>query len=694
VPRWIGRVVLRGLAAAPGDRYPSMADLLHALRRDPHRRLRRAAAVLVAAATVALAFAVAPLLRAPGAAGPSCGAAAAERVAAVWGPANHQRVERAFTATGKPFAAAAYAEVARVLDGHARHWTELRSDLCETERDRREPAEQLASLRALCLDNRLSDLRGFVAQLKTASADMVQRAAGAAPGLVNLDECANPRALLGPVPPPADPAARARIAALRDQLADAKALHRLGRFAEARERARGLLDAVRATHDRPLEAETQLAIGMAAFESGDYDGVEPALNAAVFAAEAGRSDAVQIRALLYVMYYQGVLQSHYEQAARDVPPRIQAALERLGGDAELEGNLHVVLSWTWLGASHFADAEREGKRALELLEQRFGPSDIRIAPALYTRIRVALAHADTATAVALAERLLAIRIRVNGDDHPETAAAHQLFGLAVEHTQRAGDARDAFVRAEAIYDRTLGPDHPEMADVYGNIASYDAAMGRMAEALSYDRHMLAIVEKTSGTQSRQYGEARLATAERLADLDRDSEALAALDQAQAALGASVAEDSIQISDQRLTLAIVLGHVGRYAEARRDAEASLAILGRLLGPAHPSNALRHRALGEIDLATRRPGDALAAFERARETIDRNDGSLARVRADIDFGIARALAALDRDPQRARALAESARAVYAGYPELAARLRRIEAWLAPRTPRPATATSASP
>jgi len=353
-----------------------------------------------------------------------------------------------------------------------------------------------------------------------------------------------------------------------------------------------------------------------------------------------------------------------------------------------------VLSWTWLGASHFADAEREGKRALELLEQRFGPSDIRIAPALYTRIRVALAHADTATAVALAERLLAIRIRVNGDDHPETAAAHQLFGLAVEHTQRAGDARDAFVRAEAIYDRTLGPDHPEMADVYGNIASYDAAMGRMAEALSYDRHMLAIVEKTSGTQSRQYGEARLATAERLADLDRDSEALAALDQAQAALGASVAEDSIQISDQRLTLAIVLGHVGRYAEARRDAEASLAILGRLLGPAHPSNALRHRALGEIDLATRRPGDALAAFERARETIDRNDGSLARVRADIDFGIARALAALDRDPQRARALAESARAVYAGYPELAARLRRIEAWLAPRTPRPATATSASP
>ncbi|HEY6176045.1 MAG TPA: tetratricopeptide repeat protein, partial [Kofleriaceae bacterium] len=327
-----------------------------------------------------------------------------------------------------------------------------------------------------------------------------------------------------------------------------------------------------------------------------------------------------------------------------------------------------------------ADAEREGKRALELLEQRFGPSDIRIAPGLHARISVALVRADTATAVALAERLLAIRIRVDGDDHPETAAAHQLFGLAVEHTPHAGDARAAFARAKAIYDRTHGPDHPEMADVYNNIATYDAAMGRMAEALDYDRHMLAIVEKTSGAQSRQYGEARLAMAQVLADFDRDGEALTALDEAQAALGPSVGEDSLLMSDQRLTAAVVLGRLGRYAEARRDADASLAILGRLLGPDHPWSALRHNALGEIELGTGRPREALAAFERARTTIDRDDGTLVRVRADIDFGIARALAALHLDPPRAHALAESARATYAGYPELEGRLHRIESWLA--------------
>src|SRR5262249_19553812 len=155
-----------------------------------------------------------------------CSDAAAERVAAVWGAASRQRVARAFAATGKPFATAALAEVARVLDDRARRWVDLRSDLCETARDQLGSADQLAGLRSLCLDRQLSELRGFVAALTAASADMVQRAPEAAHGLAELDGCADPRALLGPVPPPADPVARARIAALRDQLADAKALHR------------------------------------------------------------------------------------------------------------------------------------------------------------------------------------------------------------------------------------------------------------------------------------------------------------------------------------------------------------------------------------------------------------------------------------------------------------------------------------
>jgi len=106
--------------------------------------------------------------------------------------ASRQRVARAFAATSKPLVTAAFAEVACVLDGRARLWADLRSDLCETARDRPGPTDQLAGLRALCLDRRLSELRGFVAALTTASADVVQRAPEAANGLAGLDACADP----------------------------------------------------------------------------------------------------------------------------------------------------------------------------------------------------------------------------------------------------------------------------------------------------------------------------------------------------------------------------------------------------------------------------------------------------------------------------------------------------------------------
>jgi len=57
-PRWLRRALRRGLAAAPEDRYPSMAALVGALRRDPRRRRVRAAIVGLALAAAAAAGAM------------------------------------------------------------------------------------------------------------------------------------------------------------------------------------------------------------------------------------------------------------------------------------------------------------------------------------------------------------------------------------------------------------------------------------------------------------------------------------------------------------------------------------------------------------------------------------------------------------------------------------------------------------
>jgi tetratricopeptide (TPR) repeat protein len=585
-----------------------------------------------------------------------------------------------FAGTGKPFAMAAFSELARVLDRHAEQWTAMHLDLCSSRSSAPALPGDVSVLRSACLDQRLAELRAFIGVVAAASPDVVQRAPQAVNELADPTSCADVTALLGPARLPSDPAERAQVEALREPLAEAQALHRLGRYPEALQAARRLVDRARAAHYRPLEAELMLLLGNAAYDSGEYAETAPALQAAVLAAEAGRADKVEVRALIELMYYQGIVEAHYDQALRDHPPRVTAVLERLGGDAELEGRLHVAIAWLSMGADRYDALERESKLALDTLERRFGASDIALSQALSVRIWAAVFRSDGVDAAELARRLLAIRTRVFGNDHPYVSDAYHLLGLALERTPQFGDARAAHERAIAIDERALGPSHPLMADLYATIANYEMEDGRLSASLDHHRAAVAITEATSGRQSRQYAEARVWMAQTLGELGRDDEALAMLREASAVLAPTLGNDSIAMSEQRQIMAVVLMHVGRYAEAREQAEASQAVLDRLLQPHHPWSVSRYLVRGQIELAGGRARAALDYLDQARAVANGNDGSVARMLADVDFETARALAALGSAPARAGALARAARDRYARYPELAARRQQIANWLA--------------
>src|SRR6185312_14180843 len=84
VPAWLQKVVTRGLAVDPRQRYPSVEALLADLDRDPQRTRRRvlaAAGVLLAVAAIAT-FATWKMMPAQqAAAGPTCGTGA-DKIAA------------------------------------------------------------------------------------------------------------------------------------------------------------------------------------------------------------------------------------------------------------------------------------------------------------------------------------------------------------------------------------------------------------------------------------------------------------------------------------------------------------------------------------------------------------------------------------------------------------------------------------
>jgi eukaryotic-like serine/threonine-protein kinase len=674
-PRWVLRAMLRGLSTDPAHRFPSMDDLLRALQRDPYRRVRRGLAIATAGAiAIVVGVALYPRSSAP----PSC-TTDAGRITAIWNPQVRQRVMLGFLAGGKPYGPAAFAEVSRVLDQYQKSWTDMRLEVCEAARTGPAQASELVALRAMCLDGRLRQMRAMVKAFAGAEGDALH-APRAVHELPDVSSCADPRALLGVTRPPADPVARAAIAALSEEVADLRALFETGRYAQGHALALPLVDRVRATSYRPLEAEALFLRGNLEYRRAKFQDALATLKDTVLAAEAGRSDEIAVRALLTIMYIESRFLGRLEQAEREMAPRVMSIIERMGGSDELQGKLHVMLSVLASEAHRHDRAIQEAARGLEHLERRFGANDFGMTSALQAAQSAHLARGDGEASRRFAERLLAIRTRTLGEVHPETARAYYFVGTSLLMTGRSAEAKAAHLRALTLHERTQGPEHVEISDVLIGLMSQARADGHFTEALSYVERSQALVEKTMSRSHRFYGRALLRKAQVHVDLGRNADALAALREAEPIFLKSPGDDSQEMSDLRLTRGEALARLGRHAAARTDVEASLAFIDRILGPGARDSADRHRVLGHIQLALGKPRAALASFERAIALFDRHDASVRRLRADSAFGIARTLTALREDPERARELAESARTMLAALPALEHSLREVETWLA--------------
>lgn len=167
VPAWIQRVVRRGLAAAPDDRYPHMDALLAALSRSPvARRARRASALVLGLGGLAL---VAALVSAWSQRGSSC-ADASEAIAASWEPARvRASLEPHAAEIGRAWA------VELVLGGlhdYADAWARASRQLCRDAEAERTTAD-LHAARTECLDRQLVALE-VLAQLDWAPPELAR----------------------------------------------------------------------------------------------------------------------------------------------------------------------------------------------------------------------------------------------------------------------------------------------------------------------------------------------------------------------------------------------------------------------------------------------------------------------------------------------------------------------------------------
>ena len=484
-PEWVWAALRPALSNDPQLRHASMDVLLEALLQDamrPRTGWRTAAAVVAGIAAVAGAagWALRPDLRCQGAPALLEGTWDAPRRASVVAALGGQseRAER----------------TAAALDGYAREWAAMHQEACTAARIRGDQTLATMELRMACLERRRKDLGYLVALLVEPDPALGAQAVDAALGLPAIRSCADTSALSDRAPLPADPAARAAIDALSEQLSEVNALRLAGRYPESLGRL-VLLEAESARLGyRPLQAEVLFQRGLVLDRSGRQADAQRALVEASYAAEAGRDDALKTSIVGRLAMVSGRLGrfeegEHWARVGR-------ASLERGGGDPEAEGALLGNVASLRLEEGKTDEAVAAYERSARLLTAALGPDAPQTLNALSN---LAAAHSrgeHPEQAVRLLEQAIPAIERLRGASHPALFVPLWNQGYSLMRLHRFPAAHAAAARALDLARRALGESHPRVGaalDLEGTILQEE---GRFREALAAYREALAVKHKT------------------------------------------------------------------------------------------------------------------------------------------------------------------------------------------------------
>jgi len=487
VPEWMGQAVRRALSAEPAQRFLTMDGFLDALQRDARKgkvsvRVIAAAGVAVAVAAAGGVIALRPELRCKG----------SERMlAGAWDQDRRAAVQKAFSALldGE----AQFDRTASALDQYAHQWAALRDDTCAATRIRGDQPESVMALKMECLDLRLHELQFLTTLLASADQKLVDRGVDAATGLSSVRSCADASSLTQEVPLPEDPRAREAIRRLKEELTEVNALRDAGRYKLALEKVKAAVESARTLGYPPVEAEALLVQGYLLDKSGESARAAQSLQEAALAADSGRSDRLRLRAATEAVFAQSVVQDFAR--AKEWAAQAQAVLNRMGGNAEGQGDLLVNLGALQTMEGQTAMAAATLERARQLLTSELGHDDPRTLNAagnLASAYRK-LGRLDEASSL-LQETTASARRRL-GPDHP--LLVPRLYATAQVQLQRHdfGSAHRSIDEALRIARKHMGEQNVQVANNLEIKATIFQEEHRYQEALATYRQALAIQEK-------------------------------------------------------------------------------------------------------------------------------------------------------------------------------------------------------
>lgn len=677
-PRWLRRIVTRGLAVDPEQRWPSATALLDALRRGQSRaRWRLGLGAVTAVGTiVAAVYGVQQVQLAQRVA--EC-EAQGRQIETVWDEPRRAAVRHAVLDTEVSHAATTMERIEPALVARADAWQQARTEVClrHDVEDRWDDALLERSL--WCLDDRRAELEVVVEQLEAATALTVDNAVSLVASTVQIASCLDEATMRREALPPRG--GRDEVRRLRRARARAQALMIEGSRERGYEDARQALQGAEALGWGPLVADLRQAAARAATGAGHYDEAAQLATDAYFEAIRHGAVTTALAAALKMIEVEGERRGRLEPAqlwSRHAEVLLDE-LEQRGTPAE--ASQLCSLGGAMAGAGRFDEARELLTAGLQIIDSTLGPEHPRALIVLGTLSVVARQRGQVDESVALATTVLQRTEAILGPEHPSVATALVQLGSALADGGRYVDALPMFQRALPLIIEAEGNTSPGVAEVLTNLGSIHDSLGQLEQAASEHERAIAIMEATLGPDHVNLGMA-------LNNLGNVRRAQQDLDRAHDALARALGIFERALDSEYPHVAFVLGNLGdvelargRLGEAARYFERSLAIRERELGAEHPRVLTPLLGLGTVRVQQGRLEDADAIATRAQTAArDETVGVEYRARASllrgtVDWELGRT------EPARQRVLQAREDAVAAGV-EGEPVLEQIEQWLRER------------
>jgi eukaryotic-like serine/threonine-protein kinase len=466
VPRSLRRALARGLARDPAERFPSMAEMLRALRSAASQRRRYIAFGVAALAAVAAGTFFLGARRRDA---EQCDALTAPLVSP-WDESTRFAVRRSFETTKLVFVGGIIERVESNLDRWSKQLDEMRELVCTVE-----PAQRAAM--SACLEERAKEARAIVGLFQdTIDASAVMNAVGATEQLPPPTRC---REVAAVEALPAAPSASRRAAS--DQLAQAFALMAAGKWKEALVVNRELVAVAGKSGDPHLEGAARVSLGRNLINMSSFDEAQAVLLDALKFAELAHEDRLRVQAyvnLTALEYRRGQHQTAlvYYQIGLPAASRV--------GDRFLETELFVLGGSSMLQLSRAKEAQALFEQAVTLRRSLYGDKSPRLAAAITA---VGNAHAMQGDLErAKAEHVQALEITRNalGAAHPDVATMHGNIGSDELYALRFEPALVELRESVRIYEAAYGAAHRNLAGALGDLGMAQLEAGKPADALA------------------------------------------------------------------------------------------------------------------------------------------------------------------------------------------------------------------